>query len=154
MLYRAASHQQRSFLCSRCKRKARDCAQSNTTCLDQPVSLSYNYYTLVSNMKIPPSGKLDFFTMRGPRFSFSTVHFELEVIEATASSRAHGVEVATKNHFHMRQTGFNEAMVALVRPLQGPQDIQLQLQMKIYQHGLYAGNAVAKIFIFVTENEF
>ncbi|XP_029851567.2 fibulin-1 isoform X2 [Ixodes scapularis] len=139
---------------TRCKRKARDCAQSNTTCLDQPVSLSYNYYTLVSNMKIPPSGRLDFFTMRGPRFSFSTVHFELEVIEATASSRAHGVEVATKNHFHMRRTGFNEAMVALVRPLQGPQDIQLQLQMKIYQHGLYAGNAVAKIFIFVTENEF
>ncbi|CAN7940634.1 unnamed protein product, partial [Ixodes pacificus] len=139
---------------TRCKRKARDCAQGNTTCLDQPVSLSYNYYTLVSNMKIPPSGKLDFFTMRGPRFSFSTVHFELEVIEATASSRAHGVEVATKNHFHMRTTGFNEAMVALVRPLQGPQDIQLQLQMKIYQHGLYAGNAVAKIFIFVTENEF
>lgn len=105
-------------------------------------------------MKIPASGQLDFFTMRGPRFSFSTVHFDLELSEARASSRVKGVEVATRDHFYFRRTGFNEAMVALVRPLQGPQDIQLQLKMKIFQHGLYAGNAVAKIFIYVTENDF
>ncbi|KAL1419333.1 hypothetical protein MTO96_005416 [Rhipicephalus appendiculatus] len=139
---------------TRCKRVKRDCAKGDDECRKEPMSLSFNYFTLPHNMKMPPSGHQDFFTMRGPRFSFSTVEFELELVEARASSRAHGVEVATREHFYLRRTGFNEAMVSIVRPLQGPQDIQLELRTSIYHHGLYSGSALAKIFIYVTEHEF
>ncbi|XP_037577535.1 fibulin-1-like isoform X1 [Dermacentor silvarum] len=139
---------------TRCKREKRDCAPEDQECRKEPLSLSFNYFTLPHNMKIPPSGHQDFFTMRGPRFSFSTVHFELELVEARASSRAHGVEVATREHFFLRNTGVNEAMVSIVRPLQGPQDIQLELRTSIYHNGLYSGSALAKIFIYVTEHEF
>lgn len=146
--YRDADHK------TRCKREKRDCAIGDEECRKVPVSLSFNYFTLPHNMKIPPSGQQDFFTMRGPRFGFSTVQFELELVEARASSRAHGVEVATREHFFLRNTGFNEAMVSIVRPLQGPQDIQLELRTSIYHHGQYSGSALAKIFIYVTEHEF
>ncbi|XP_077540561.1 uncharacterized protein LOC144152891 isoform X5 [Haemaphysalis longicornis] len=139
---------------TRCKREKRVCAPDDLVCRKEPLSLSFNYFTLPHNMKIPASGQQDFFTMRGPRFQFSTVEFQLDLVEARASSRAHGVEVATRGHFHLRNTGFNEAMVSIVRPLQGPQDIQLELKTNIYHHGLYSGSALAKIFIFVTENEF
>ncbi|XP_064473187.1 fibulin-1-like isoform X2 [Ornithodoros turicata] len=140
---------------SRCKRTRRECPMGNVSCVSEPASYSYNYFTLTNNMRIPGSGHLDFFTMRGPRFSFSRVIFELDLVEARAtSSSGAGVEAATREHFHMRRTSFNEAMLSLIRPLQGPQDIQLQLRMKIYQNGLYAGNAVAKIFIYVTEHDF
>ncbi|XP_065305767.1 fibulin-1-like isoform X9 [Dermacentor albipictus] len=139
---------------TRCKREKRDCAPDDQECRKEPLSLSFNYFTLPHNMKIPPSGHQDFFTMRGPRFSFSTVQFELELVEARASSRAHGVEVATREHFFLRNTGFNEAMVSIVRPLQGPQDIQLELRTSIYHNGLYSGSALARIFIYVTEHEF
>ncbi|KAL3215050.1 hypothetical protein MRX96_006636 [Rhipicephalus microplus] len=146
--YRDADHK------TRCKRDKRECAKGDDECRKEPMSLSFNYFTLPHNMKIPVSGHQDFFTMRGPRFSFSTVDFELELVEARASSRAHGVEVATREHFYLRRTGFNEAMVSIVRSLQGPQDIQLELRTSIYHHGLYSGSALAKIFIYVTEHEF
>ncbi|XP_075750925.1 uncharacterized protein LOC119175044 isoform X6 [Rhipicephalus microplus] len=146
--YRDADHK------TRCKRDKRECAKGDDECRKEPMSLSFNYFTLPHNMKIPVSGHQDFFTMRGPRFSFSTVEFELELVEARASSRAHGVEVATREHFYLRRTGFNEAMVSIVRSLQGPQDIQLELRTSIYHHGLYSGSALAKIFIYVTEHEF
>ncbi|KAH6928515.1 hypothetical protein HPB50_016852 [Hyalomma asiaticum] len=72
----------------------------------------------------------------------------------SSSLKAHGVEVATREHFFLRNTGFNEAMVSIVRPLQGPQDIQLELRTSIYHHGQYSGSALAKIIIYVTEHEF
>ncbi|XP_077487342.1 uncharacterized protein LOC144098512 isoform X6 [Amblyomma americanum] len=139
---------------TRCKREKRECPPDDLACRKEPVSLSFNYFTLPHNMKIPASGQQDFFTMRGPRFSFSNVDFELELVEARASSRAHGIEVATREHFYLRRVGHNEAMVSIVRPLQGPQDIQLELKTTIFHHGLYSGSALAKIFIYVTEHEF
>ncbi|KAH6928517.1 hypothetical protein HPB50_016854 [Hyalomma asiaticum] len=78
--YRDADHK------TRCKRTKRDCAMDDQECRKEPLSLSFNYFTLPHNMKIPPSGHQDFFTMRGPRFSFSTVQFELDLVEARASS--------------------------------------------------------------------
>uniref|UniRef100_A0A147B8B3 Fibulin 1 n=1 Tax=Alectorobius mimon TaxID=360319 RepID=A0A147B8B3_9ACAR len=49
---------------SRCKRTKRECPMGNITCISEPASYSYNYFTLTNNMRIPNSGHLDFFTMR------------------------------------------------------------------------------------------
>ncbi|GIY41156.1 uncharacterized protein CEXT_747461 [Caerostris extrusa] len=136
---------------NRCKRSQRDCSQGGAECLKEPLTYSYNYITFVSNIRLSLSGQLDLFTMRGPRFHTTTVHFTLELREARAPP---GTSPTTQDYFRLRRTNYNEAMVSLARTIQGPQEIELDLIMKIYQNGLFAGSAVAKIFIFVTEHEF
>jgi hypothetical protein len=51
----------------------------------------------------------------------------------------------------------NEAVIQLLEEIEGPQDIELQLDMNIYSREFrqnneetFFGTAVAKIFIFVT----
>ncbi|GFY38322.1 uncharacterized protein TNIN_270692 [Trichonephila inaurata madagascariensis] len=136
---------------NRCKRSSRDCVQGSAECLKDPLSYSYNYITFVSKMRLPLSGQLDLFTMRGPRFQSTTVQFSLELKDARAPQ---GTPPATKEFFHLRRTNYNEAMISLIKTIQGPQEIELDLIMKIYHNGLFGGTAVAKIYIFVTEYEF
>ncbi|XP_015912023.1 fibrillin-1 isoform X2 [Parasteatoda tepidariorum] len=134
---------------NRCKRVTRDCQTGD--CLKEPLSYSYNYITFVSNMRLPLSGQVDLFTMRGPSFQSTTVQFELQLTSARAPP---GTTPATKDYFHLRRTAYNEAMIALTKSITGPQEIELDLVMKIYHNGLYGGTAVAKIFLFVTEYNF
>ncbi|CAL1286688.1 unnamed protein product [Larinioides sclopetarius] len=136
---------------NRCKRSSRDCVQGSTECLKEPLSYSYNYITFVSNMRLPLSGQLDLFTMRGPRFQSTTVQFSLDLKDARAPQ---GTAPVTKDYFHLRRTNYNEAMVSLIKTIKGPQEIELDLIMKIYHNGLFGGTAIAKIFVFVTEHEF
>ncbi|KAG8193076.1 hypothetical protein JTE90_017827 [Oedothorax gibbosus] len=136
---------------NRCKRTSRDCHQGTPdTCLKDPLSFSFNYITFVSSIRLPLSGQLDLFTMRGPRFQSTTVQFSLDLKSAVGRGRP----LATRDYFRLRRTHYNEAMVALVKSLKGPQDVELDLVMKIYHNGLFGGTAVAKIYIFVTEHEF
>ena len=44
--------------------------------------------------------------------------------------------------------------MSLVRPLEGPQSIELELSMELYSRGQFGGIAVAKIYIYVSEYEF
>ncbi|XP_055933014.1 fibulin-1-like isoform X2 [Argiope bruennichi] len=136
---------------NRCKRSSRDCVQGSAECLKEPLTYSYNYITFVSNMRLPLSGQLDLFTMRGPRFQSTTVQFSLELKDARAPQ---GTPPVTKDYFHLRRTNYNEAMVSLIKTIKGPQEIELDLIMKIYHNGLFGGTAMAKLYIFVTEHEF
>lgn len=45
----------------------------------------------------------------------------------------------------------NEVLLSLVRTMEGPQDIELELSMTVYRNGQPAGTNVAKIFIIVSE---
>lgn len=45
----------------------------------------------------------------------------------------------------------NEVLLSLVRTMEGPQDIELELSMTVYRNGQPAGTSVAKIFIIVSE---
>ncbi|KFM82523.1 hypothetical protein X975_05963, partial [Stegodyphus mimosarum] len=136
---------------NRCKQSHRECQERDTECFKKPLSISYNYITFVSNIRIPASGQLDLFTMRGPALKETTVQFNLDLKEVRAPQ---GVLPATRAYFHLRRTAYNEAMLSLLKTIPGPQEIELDLTAKIYHNGLYGGNAIAKIFIFVTEHEF
>lgn len=54
----------------------------------------------------------------------------------------------------------NEAIIQLLREVPGPQDIELQLDMNIYSkefrnndEEIFFGTAVARIFIYVTKED-
>ncbi len=72
--------------------------------------------------------------------------------EARALSSEVG-EVAGAGHFRLR-TGSHSAVLALVRPIQGPQDIVLELLMEMYHQGRFQASAAANIYIYVTAYEF
>lgn len=48
----------------------------------------------------------------------------------------------------------NEVLLNLIQSIQGPQEIELELTMTVYQNGLPSGSNVAKIFILVSEYSF
>ncbi|XP_066997488.2 fibrillin-1 isoform X2 [Anabrus simplex] len=132
---------------NRCKRESLFCNQDDVACFRLPHSYSYNFIAFVSNLLIPPSGHLDLFTMRGLR-STATVSFTMQFVNARAPP---GVPLANKEYFLLRRGVFNQGIISIVRPIIGPQEVELELVMDISQNGLYGSSAVAKLFIFVSE---
>lgn len=124
----------------------------NEECLRSPSTYSYNFITFVSNLPLQhDSNRLDLFTMRGPRWSMTTVTFQMELVNARCPQH---IERADKDYFRMERTNYNEAVLSLVKVMQGPQEVELQLTMEVYQNGQLKGSAVAKVFIIVSQFEF
>ncbi|KAH9381767.1 hypothetical protein HPB48_010586 [Haemaphysalis longicornis] len=123
-------------------------------CREHPLSVTYSHVALSHNLKLPSSGQQSFFHLRGPRSGYSSIDFDLELVDATTSSSDSDVELATRDHFLLERTSSNEAIVSLVKPLQGPQDVELELRTTVSHHGRCSGTTVSKIFIFVSGKNF
>ncbi|KAK8729424.1 hypothetical protein OTU49_008467 [Cherax quadricarinatus] len=136
---------------NRCKKVSLYCLEDDESCHREPLSYSYNFLPLVSNLSLPTTGQVDLFTMRGPLWLSTTVQFELELESARAPL---GVEAATREFFYLKHTSFNQAVISLVKSISGPQEIQLVLNMQLYQQGKYTGSAIAKLLIYVSEYDF
>ena len=119
--------------------------------MKQPLSYAYNFYSLVKDLNLPQNGQADLFTMRGPPWSSRTVDFDLQLESARAPT---GINPATRNSFLLKRTAFNQAVISLLEPLEGPQEVQLVLNMKLYHSGIYRGSALAKLLIYVSEYDF
>ncbi|XP_043471383.1 fibrillin-1-like [Leptopilina heterotoma] len=136
---------------NRCVKASRYCQITDQACLRQPSHYSYNFITFVSNLPMPRSGQLELFTMRGTHLPGSSLQFSMSFIEARAPP---GVIRATESCFAMRRPAPSQVVLALVKSIQGPQEIELDLSMEIYHDAMFVGSAVAKIFIFVSQYEF
>lgn len=108
---------------------------------------------MVSMFPMPASGEVDLFIMRGAyNVPGSTVRFSMAFITARAPPN---VRSATEECFSLKHPFPSQAVLAMTKSLQGPQDIELDLSMEIYSPtGEFAGSAVAKIFIVITQYEF
>ena len=95
--------------------------------------------------------------MRGPISRYRRLEFDLKLNEAKDPNT--GETRVSREFFAVKEIGPNEAVVQLLREIQGPQDIELQLNMNIYSREfqeankdeIFFGTAVAKINIYVTE---
>ena len=132
-------------ICSvRCKRLSFSCRQGDQECLNAPLSLSYNFLTFPSNVKIPT----DLFSMSGPYASEKMFDWHVNITSATP--RAANVRPAARQNFDLR-IGKNNAVVALRDRLEGPQDIELMLTMEITDvYSRYTGYALSKIYLYIT----
>lgn len=122
------------------------CSQGDVECLTAPLSLSYNYLTLRSSRIRVPT---ELFTMRGPD-TFPRIEFELDVKSVTQLGRD-SIRV-TREHFrlYVNAEKSNVAVVSVVLPIEGQQDIELQLNMNIYDVNGFFGTATATITIYAT----
>lgn len=120
--------------------------------MEKPLSYSYNYLSIVSNLPIPSYGYLDLVQMSGPIFSVTGIKFDLSL----KSARPHrwGIERATREHFLLRRPEYNKIIVALAKSIPGPQDIELELHVSLYSDGTMGGSTTAVISLVVSEFEF
>lgn len=135
-----------------------ECHSWDTECLRKPVSYSYNFLTLPSKIPIPArTGQLDLFSMRGPLWASATVQFNLELNDVRAPNDLVDRNLKVdRNVFSLRRSTSspNQAILALTKSIVGPQEIELFLNMDMYQNGVFSGVAVVKIFIYVTQYDF
>ena len=134
----------------RCQRVSFVCPQGDTECLYAPLSYSENYITFPQNIRIPA----DLFTMRGPRSLQRRLDYKLKLLSVTSSKTS--VQKVTRESFKLRHTAPHEAVISLISDVQGPQDINMQLNMNIYSRErnsgeIFFGTAVANITVYVTE---
>lgn len=59
-------------------------------------------------------------------------------------------EEAGESTFRLKNPSPHRAIISVVKPIKGPQDILLELTMERYHLGRYQATALANIFIFVT----
>ncbi len=145
-----------SLCCSniRCQRQTFVCPQGDTECLYAPLSYSMNFITFPTNIRIPA----DLFTMRGPLSAYRRLEFELKI--NSAKDPKSGETRVSKEFFHLKHVAAHEAVIRLLQKIEGPQDIELQLDMNIYSKEfeghegkeVFFGTAVAKIMIYVTQD--
>lgn len=139
----------------RCHRKSFTCAQGDADCLYAPISYSVNFIAVSGRLIRVPT---DLFTMRGPLTANRRLQFELQVIGARDPRT--GAVRANRAFFNLNGVRPNEVVVQLVREIHGAQDIELQLNMNVYSKDgegsdaeeIFFGTAVAKIFIYITED--
>ncbi|XP_030025273.2 fibrillin-1 [Manduca sexta] len=133
----------------RCTRVQRSCPVGDWNCLHQPSAYSYNFITFVANIYLP-TGSVDLFTMHGPLWRDAVVSFEMRMLNVQASP---GVQPADLRCFDMRPSD-NICVISLLCPLEGPQVAELELTMSLYQRSMFAGSAVARLIVIVSEYEF
>ncbi|XP_020288632.1 fibrillin-3-like isoform X2 [Pseudomyrmex gracilis] len=136
---------------TRKNRCTKHCRADDLACLRQPSHYSYHFITFVSMLPIPSIGQLELFTMRGSYQPESTIQFSMALVDVRAPP---DVARATESCFALRRPTPSQAVLVMTRSIPGPQDIELDLSMEIYHGNLFAGSAVAKIFIFVSQYEF
>lgn len=80
------------------------------------------------------------------------VDFKMRLV--TVKSPKANVRPAVKNDFEMRRTKDNEIRLAILSPLEGPQDIELEVEARMYKNGLQIGKNIAIVTVFISEYEF
>ncbi|XP_014274874.2 fibulin-5 isoform X1 [Halyomorpha halys] len=129
---------------NRCYKEDPRCLADDLECIRQPTAYSYNYLSMVSNFTIPRNG-LKLFTVSSS-WTTTAPDFTLELVQARASG---GVKVATRNDFNLNKQ-YGEAIIELVKPLIGPQEIQLELKTEFYNNGRVLSTQISSLEIYVS----
>lgn len=135
---------------SRCKRLPSFCDPRDYQCLLLPEQYTYQYITLVSNLPLT-RGQINLFRINGPEWHSSRAEFTLKLLDVVCP---YGIEKVNENYFRKSNIQFNSMALDLVKPIQGPQEIKLQIEMHLYQSNVIIGNAVVYIIIVVSEFPF
>lgn len=125
------------------------CERDDIECLRQPGSYSFNFISMVPNMTIPANG-VALFNLHTVSWD-GRLAYELKIIDVRAPR---DVDTATEHHFRLTET-HSGANLYLVRPLDGPQDVEIDLTMRVFTRtGEPNGASVAKLFVLVSEYPF
>ncbi|XP_072401961.1 uncharacterized protein [Diabrotica undecimpunctata] len=135
---------------SRCKRIQSFCDPRDYECLLMPEQYTYQYITLVSNLPLT-HGHINLFRIKGPEWYASRAEFTLKLLDVICPNN---IEQVNDMYFKKVNDQFNSMVLYLVKPIAGPQEIKLQIEMRLFQGNIIIGNVVVYIIIVVSEFPF
>ncbi|XP_056322954.1 fibulin-7 [Danio aesculapii] len=119
----------------RCERNP--CPADSRSCSQAPNSISFHYLSLVSNLSAPRV----VFRMSASRMIGDSLRF------AVSGGRS-------RRHFSMQRLDRQTGELLLTGPVQGPQTLELELEMSELDRRELLGRYVTKLKIFVSQYEF
>ena len=115
---------------------------------------SYSVIALPSNMKDPNNQPIQLLNLRGPKEPQSSISVDLQIKVSNVGQKLRDTEMqATREHFHLEtsQETHNQVAVLIVKPLRGPQDVQLMMTMSTYRQGFFMGKSTAIVDLCISE---
>lgn len=135
---------------SRCKRPATLCDARDLECILTPEQYTYHFIALVSNLPIL-NGHISLFVITGPRFARARTEYSFRIVHVSCPER---IPKINENYFRMDVQNYNAMRLFLTRSIQGPQEAELEIQMKLYNNNQLTMSAISRIFIIVNEYTF
>lgn len=144
---------------SRCRRKERcnelfpdEGSEELKRCLEEPTIYTFNYLTIPANMKLSEqTGKLSLFTLSGERSHDKRYSYSMKFLKSTQDKE--GVTPVDDRYFDLVTDYFGSEMF-IVRPIEGPQTIELEITVKIHFNGELASTMASIVYIHVSEFEY
>lgn len=88
--------------------------------------------------------------MKGPDWNIATADFKMELVRAECP---YHVKKVDDSYFHMNRFR-NGIQLSLVKSIEGPQEVELKVEMSLYVQGTFNGVLAANIFLIVSEYPF
>lgn len=88
--------------------------------------------------------------MKGPDWNIAVADFKMELVRAECP---YYVKKVDDSYFHMKRFP-NGIQLSLVKSIEGPQEVELKVEMSLYVQGTFNGILAANIFIIVSEYTF
>lgn len=142
------SHTPFPFPYSMCRHVIEECPLNDLECLNKSRVIVQNCVTFNSNKRLPESGHLEMFF--GASLSSQEVKDEFILLVKDVKAPT-GVTPATRYNFQLREISDNKQMVYLIKSIQGPQEIELNLIRKTFHNGVFHLSTTTNFFLFVSE---
>lgn len=134
----------------RCKRLQSVCDPRDYKCLLLPEQYTYQYITLVSNLPLS-HGHIQLFQIKGPQWIAAKAEFSMKLLEVNCPYKVQKVD---DSYFQKITDDLNTMALYLIKPIQGPQEIKLQIEMRLFRNNIVIGNAIVYMIIVVSEHTF
>lgn len=133
----------------RCLRDLRCSTWEDVDCIRQPTHTSFNFISMTSNYTLPASGALNLFAVES---SFGSIppNYTMEIVQVRAPP---GIEAASSQHFYLKkQSGV--AILQLVKPVIGPQDIQIEIKTEFVMRNRVHGGTLHSLDLYISQYPF
>uniref|UniRef100_F1KUB1 Fibulin-1 n=1 Tax=Ascaris suum TaxID=6253 RepID=F1KUB1_ASCSU len=136
---------------NRCNRPRHLCDPlTEVQCKAYPVHVSWQYIAIPRHVPISSQRtSITLFTIKGPSNPNSVVQFELNL----KSAETEGIDVlpAVRSNFLLQKGDErNSAIISLRDSLDGPQDIVLELVLRLTVNGVFQGKFIANLIVYVS----
>lgn len=129
---------------SRCTKANQQCDMRDSNCLQQPRFYSFHFVTLVSKYII--TKQVDFFHMKGPTNAETQIEYQLVLKSVRCPPQVRPVD----DSYFTRTIDRKNILLSIVKSIEGPQDIELQLHATFYVNGAFHAKALSRIFVYVS----
>lgn len=96
-------------------------------------------------------GHIQLFQIKGPQWLSAKAEFSMKLL---AVDCPYGIKKVDDSFFQKVTDQINTMALFLIRPIQGPQEIKLEIEMRLFRNNIVIGNAIVYIIIVVSEHPF